>query len=147
MIKDLNLLSRAHLSIAPASKTATSSSETVVDVSNAESITVIVPVGVVTTADGSNLFTFTVLGGSSSDGSDAVAVDSSAYLDPKDSTGAVWDRLINATTEGPACYQFGVKNLRNDRYMFVRETVTGTVSAVLGAMILLGDRRHNVSAA
>lgn len=147
MDKDLNFLSQAVASITPASRTATTSSELVADVSNAESITVFVPIGTVTTADGSNLFTFTVLGGAVSDGSDATAVDSSAYLDPKTQGGAVWDRIINATTEGDVVNQFGVKNLRNDRYMFVRATKTGTASAVFGAHIVLGNRRHNVAIA
>ena len=146
MDKDLNFLTLAKSSIAPAAHTATTSSEVVVDCAEAESLTVIVPVGVVATADASNFFTFTVLMGDVADGSDATAVDSSAYLNPKSGAGVLWDRVINATTEGSQVYQFGVKNLRSNRYAFVRATETETASAIFGAMILLGNRRHNEAA-
>jgi len=143
-MKDINAELLVMQSItAGATKTATTSSETCVDISGAESAMVVVHAGVVATADASNYFTITVLGNNDGVAGTGTALAATEYLDPKDGSGNTWDRLINATTEGSKTYQFGVKNSAGWRYLFVRATETGTASAFLSADIVLGNVRHN----
>lgn len=142
-MKDINMEILAMTSIAPASLTGDTEG-TVVDVSGADSIEVIVPVGVVTTADADNRFDILAKFGDSADGSDAAEVTGS-YLDPKSESNVTWDRKINATTEGPLVYQFGLKNLNNNRYLRIVADETGTASAVLGAVVVLGKLRHQAA--
>lgn len=142
-MKDLNMEVLSMTSIAPASLTADTDG-TVIDLANADSIEVVVPVGVVTTADADNYFTMVAKFGDSSDGSDAAEV-SGAYLDPKSEANAVWDRKINATTEGSVTYQFGLKNLNNNRYLRIVADETGTAQAILGAVVVLGKLRHQAA--
>lgn len=144
-MKDINAELLVMQSItAGATKTATTSGETVVDCAGAESVAVVVHVGVVATASAGNSFAFTVLG--NNDGG-ASGTEVTGYLDPKDGSGNTWDMAIDATTEGPKTYQFGVKNSAGYRYLFVRATETGTASAFFSADIVLGNVRHNTAGA
>lgn len=142
-MKDINMEILAMTSIAPADLTADTNG-TVIDVSGADSIEVIVPVGVVTTADGSNYFDILAKFGDAADGSDAAEV-SGSYLDPKSESNVTWDRKINATTEGSLVYQFGLKNLNNNRYLRIMADETGTAQAIIGATVVLGKLRHQAA--
>ncbi len=131
-------------SIAPAAQTGTATGA-FVDTQGYNGALILVDVGTVTTADISNLFTFTVTGSDSADGSGATAIDSALYVNPTQNeittavnSISVWDRLINATTETTRCSSFGVPmNQLPYRYINVVATMTGTASSVFGASIIL----------
>jgi len=140
-MRDPNANCKVVYSVAPAAITASTNGAAVDLAESAGGHMVQVNVGVVTTADATNFFTFTVeTSANGSDGWTAIAAD--AYLSPRDQDGNTWDRLINATTEGPLAYQFGFRNDSNHRYARVVATETLTASAVFGASIVLSPLKR-----
>ena len=144
MEKDLNFRIAGALSLAAANYTGDTNG-TVVDIRQAIAIMVHVNVGVVTTADATNYFTFKFESGADSAGGDFTEIDSTDYIDAKDQNNAAWDRKINATTEGPLGYQFGVRNSRGDLYGRVVADETLTADLYAAASVLV-TKRHTVAA-
>ncbi len=126
------------VSINSASITATTTGSAV-STEGCRSLTVIIPVGAVATADASNLVTFTVT--ESVDDSAYTALDSGDYISVIPNGGsAVWDRIINATSEQNACYSFGIKTTTaNVSSIKVVGTETGTTEAIYGAYVIRGN--------
>jgi hypothetical protein len=121
-------------SIDPASYTATKTGDEI-DLSDAVdgSVWVVVNVGAVTTADATNLFTFTVTSASATGGSFSPE-DSTAYT-----TVNSWDRLINATTEENTSYAFNLAH--TNPFVKVVATETGAAEAIFGATVYY-EKRH-----
>lgn len=141
MNRDLNANVKAVQSIAPAALTATTEGGYVDLAEAAGGLMVILSAGVISAADGSNYMTLTIETNDTGSGS-GTAIDADAYLDPRDSDGTTWDRLINATAEGSKTYQVGFINKSNHRYARVVLTETSTFSGILGANIVLGPLKR-----
>lgn len=120
------------VSIASASITATTTGSEI-DLQGAIDVKVLIPVGIVTTADATHYFTFTVTQCATSGGSFTAAATTQYHV--ADS----WDRVINATTEGSALYAFQFKPTK--RYMKVVATETSTGQAIFGAYVEF-TKRH-----
>jgi hypothetical protein len=99
-------------------------------------LTVIINVGVIATADADNYFTFTFTEGATNSAADAV--DDSQYL-AFTATGT-WDRKLNATTEGDAINLVTIRPLK--RYIKLNLVETGTASA-FATVTLIADRRDS----
>jgi hypothetical protein len=122
------------LSIPPASYTATKTgSEVDISQSVDGSVWVVVNVGATATADGSNLFTFTVTSATASGGS--FSAEASTAYDAVDS----WDRIINATGEANTSYAFNLHPTKP--YIKVVATATGSPSVIFDSVVLF-QKRH-----
>jgi len=126
------------LSIVPAATLTATTTGEAIDLNGITDVMVVVPVGVIATADASNLFTFTVTECATADGTYAAA-ETTQY-----STSDSWDRILNATTEGSDIYAFNF--FPTLRYIRVVATETGTASAFFSASVLKYGRHQPESA-
>lgn len=142
-IRDLNANVQAICALAPAATTATRVGLGI-DISPGESLMFTVNVGAVTTINDTDKITFTVKSSDTNDESTASAVDSDAYIGPRDQDGTTWARVLNASFDDASrAYQFGVINKgTGKRYFFLVATVAASFSAILGSTAVLGGLRE-----
>jgi len=140
MSKDISAIIAPRVSIAPVAVTGTVEGVGV-DVSDCDSFAVVIPVGVITTLNATDKLTATVLLGPDSTIGNATAVDAAGYINPRDSDGDDWDRILDASAEAARVYYFGVMNLTNSLFAFVKLTAAGSPSVVLAAAIVKGNLR------
>lgn len=140
MSKDLNSNILVKPALAPAATTGDRTSSAI-DVSGAESITLAVHVGAITTLDGTNKLTLSALFGDSSSGG-GVAADSGAYTNGKDSDGDSWDLILDASAEANHTYLVQVENRTLKKYVELKLTAASSPSAIIGAQVILGDLRR-----
>lgn len=119
--------------IAPVAVTATATA-TGIDTTGYQSVMFVVSVGVITAADASNYLTFTV------EESDSLSTGYAAITDT--------NRLLGTPTviEGVAVLAasqnwFGITRLQK-KYIRLVATETGTFSAIVSAIAILGNPRH-----
>lgn len=124
---DLKNFLDVDMCIAPAQYTGTKSDGTIIDLQGYESATVMVGIGAVSTADGSNYFTITVTEG-----------DNSALSDGATATKLIGAfELINSTSADPNTVQL-VGYYGGKRYVRVVATETGTADATFGCWVIKG---------
>lgn len=142
MSKDISLDIVSKVSVPAAAATSTRTGE-IVDLAGAEAIRVDIPLGAITTLDGTNKFTMTFQTDSDSAGGTMANVDSGDYIDPSNNAGAIWDRILDADAVANTVYSVGIKNTAGLRYGRVLLTAASSPSVVLAANIILGHNRHN----
>lgn len=141
MSSDLGSNIKPIQSIDPASITATTTG-TYVPIAGFSSVAAVIQVGVVTTADASNLFTFSAKGATDASGTGATALTTYNPLQDTAGVGSVWDYLINSTTvDDVLSYSFGIIP-GNFTHVAIVATETGTASAIFGATVVLGNPTH-----
>lgn len=129
-------------SIAPAAQTITVTASAGVSLAPGEAAAAIVHVGAVTTLDGTNKFTLTILTGDDSGGSGAAAIDTDAYITPRDEAGAEWDRVLDADATANTTFKVGFLNKSNHAYAFAKLTAASSPSAIIGVVIAVGGLKQ-----
>lgn len=126
--------------ILPATITATTNG-LAIDMQGYESIAFLIAVGAFVDFTGTNKWTFSVEEGDASDSSDMAAIAAADYILSKRVDGSTWDRICDAATDDDESYLIAVKaSLKRYRRLVLTEG--GTVSAIGGAVAILGHPRH-----
>ena len=138
-------------SIIPASHTTTQTGA-FVDVQGYLTAMGIIDVSTLSTGDAAtNLFTFTVTGSASADGSSPTVLATASMTNPLTSswttavgTSVLWNLKLDNTTDTNRVHTFGIV-LKGFAYRYINivATATGSPSAIFGASIILGTPMHS----
>ena len=141
---------------APASKTSTVTGTTI-DCQGFSALMYVISVGTATTLDGSDYFTFTDNTGAAANGSDKVAISTTAYQYAtiggnglgNSSAWASPYYIGNGNNSASTSYGIGISlfdsyntTVGSNRYHTYLLTATGSPSAILGVTALLGTATH-----